>query len=124
MCQYFADAEGSMTDWHTIHLGHLALSGAGLLIIEASAVAPEGRITPGDVGLYSDANEQVMARTLAAVRAHSPMPVGIHWGMPGARHPARLPGRAARNWGPMKAAGRPWRRPPFPIWMGSGLRRP
>lgn len=91
MCQYSADAEGSMTDWHTIHLGHLALSGAGLLIIEASAVAPEGRITPGDVGLYSDANEQVMARTLAAVRAHSPMPVGIQLGHAGRKASCKAP---------------------------------
>ena len=45
MCQYSA-AEGSATDWHLIHLGHLALSGAGLLILEATAVSPEGRISP------------------------------------------------------------------------------
>ncbi|GHB18619.1 NADH:flavin oxidoreductase/NADH oxidase [Salinicola rhizosphaerae] len=77
MCQYSADGEGSMTDWHSIHLGHLALSGAGLLIIEASAVNAAGRITPWDVGLYSDANEAAMKRTLEAVRAHSPMPIGI-----------------------------------------------
>ncbi|CAI0724979.1 NADPH dehydrogenase [Serratia quinivorans] len=45
MCQYSAD-HGKATEWHTLHLGHLSLSGAGLLIVEASAVAPEGRITP------------------------------------------------------------------------------
>ena len=56
MCQYSAD-EGSATDWHMIHLGHMALSGAGLLIVEATAVSPEGRISPDDLGLYSDANE-------------------------------------------------------------------
>ena len=56
MCQYSAD-DGSAADWHLIHLGHLALSGAGLLILEATAVSPEGRITAGDLGLYSDANE-------------------------------------------------------------------
>jgi 2,4-dienoyl-CoA reductase-like NADH-dependent reductase (Old Yellow Enzyme family) len=50
MCQYSA-VDGCMTDWHLIHLGHLALSGAALLTIEATAVAPEGRITYGDVGL-------------------------------------------------------------------------
>ena len=41
------------TDWHVIHLGHLALSGAALLTIEATAVVPEGRITPDDLGLWS-----------------------------------------------------------------------
>jgi 2,4-dienoyl-CoA reductase-like NADH-dependent reductase (Old Yellow Enzyme family) len=45
MCQYSAE-EGRATDWHLIHLGNLALSGAGLLIIEATAVLPEGRISP------------------------------------------------------------------------------
>ena len=53
MCQYSAQ-DGCMTDWHLIHLGHLALSGAAILIIEATAVTPEGRITAGDVGLYDD----------------------------------------------------------------------
>ncbi|WP_110706996.1 NADH:flavin oxidoreductase/NADH oxidase [Salinicola sp. CR57] len=91
MCQYSADGEGSMTDWHTIHLGQLALSGAGLLIIEASAVAAAGRITPGDVGLYSDANEQAMARTLASVRAHSPMPIGIQLGHAGRKASCQAP---------------------------------
>ena len=46
MCQYSA-IDGTPGDWHLIHLGHLALSGAGLLIVEATAVSPEGRITPG-----------------------------------------------------------------------------
>ena len=55
MCQYSA-SEGSASDWHLIHLGHLALSGAGLLIVEATAVSPEGRITDADLGLYSAAS--------------------------------------------------------------------
>ena len=50
MCQYSA-TDGSATDWHLIHLGHLALSGAGLMILEATAVVPEGRITASDLGL-------------------------------------------------------------------------
>ena len=50
MCQYSAE-DGCMTDWHVIHLGHLALSGAALLTIEATAVEAQGRITYGDVGL-------------------------------------------------------------------------
>ena len=60
MCQYSAE-DGCMTDWHTIHLGHLALSGAALLTIEATAVTPEGRISYGDTGLWSDANEEASA---------------------------------------------------------------
>jgi 2,4-dienoyl-CoA reductase-like NADH-dependent reductase (Old Yellow Enzyme family) len=47
MCQYSAE-NGEAGDWHLIHLGHLALSGAGLMILEATAVSPEGRISPQD----------------------------------------------------------------------------
>ena len=67
MCQYSA-IEGCMTDWHVIHLGHLALSGASLLTIEASAVEAVGRITYGDVGLYSDESEAAMGRVLDSIR--------------------------------------------------------
>ena len=76
MCQYSAD-DGCMTDWHLIHLGQLALSGAALLTIEASAVTPEGRITYGDVGLYDEPTEAAIARTLASVRRWSDIPIAI-----------------------------------------------
>lgn len=76
MCQYSA-VHGEATDWHLIHLGHLALSGAGLLIIEATGVEPEGRISPADLGLWSDATEAALARTLKSVRAYSDMPIAI-----------------------------------------------
>src|SRR6201995_983587 len=76
MCQYSA-SEGSATDWHLIHLGQLSQSGAGLLIIEATAVVEEGRITPTDLGLYSDANEAALARVLAAVRAQATIPIAM-----------------------------------------------
>jgi 2,4-dienoyl-CoA reductase-like NADH-dependent reductase (Old Yellow Enzyme family) len=76
MCQYSAE-EGSATDWHMMHLGHLALSGAGLLTIEATAVSAVGRISPADLGFYSDANEQALARVLNAIRKHSPIKVAI-----------------------------------------------
>ena len=76
MCQYSAE-DGCMTDWHMIHLGHLALSGAALLTIEATAVTPEGRISYGDTGLWSDENEGAMARVLESVRRWSDMPIAI-----------------------------------------------
>jgi 2,4-dienoyl-CoA reductase-like NADH-dependent reductase (Old Yellow Enzyme family) len=91
MCQYSATADGSATDWHTIHLGHLALSGAGLLLIEATAVEADGRITPRDLGLWSDDNERALARTLAAVRANSSMPVGIQLAHAGRKASHRVP---------------------------------
>ena len=90
MCQYSAD-DGSATDWHLIHLGHLALSGAGLLILEATAVSAEGRITPGCLGLYSQANEAALARVLDAVRAHSAMPLAIQLAHAGRKGSSRAP---------------------------------
>jgi 2,4-dienoyl-CoA reductase-like NADH-dependent reductase (Old Yellow Enzyme family) len=76
MCQY-SSVDGNANDWHLMHLGKLALSGAGLLIIEATAVEPEGRITPGCLGLWSDANEAALRRVLASVREFSRMPIAI-----------------------------------------------
>ncbi|WP_299260986.1 NADH:flavin oxidoreductase/NADH oxidase [uncultured Kushneria sp.] len=90
MCQYSA-CDGNATDWHTIHLGHLALSGAGLLILEATAVSPEGRISPDDLGLWNDDNEQALKGTLDAVRAHSDMPLGIQLGHAGRKASTHVP---------------------------------
>ena len=90
MCQYSA-VDGSATDWHTIHLGQLAESGAGLLVIEATAVTPEGRITAGDLGLYSDANEAALARVLDAVRPHSTTHIGMQLGHAGRKASSRVP---------------------------------
>ena len=80
-----------MSDWHVIHLGHLALSGAALLTIEATAVTPEGRISYGDTGLWSDANEEAMARVLASVRRWSDMPVAIQLGHAGRKASTEKP---------------------------------
>jgi len=76
MCQYSAD-DGRATDWHLIHLGNLALSGAGLLIIEATAVLPEGRISPDDLGLWSPETENALGRVVETVRRYSDMPIAI-----------------------------------------------
>ena len=90
MCQYSA-SEGSAGDWHLIHLGHLALSGAGLLIVEATAVSAEGRITAGDLGLYSDANEAALARVLGAVRQNAPIRIGMQLAHAGRKASSRVP---------------------------------
>ena len=90
MCQYSAD-EGSATDWHMIHLGNLAVSGAGLLIVEATAVSPEGRISPGDLGLYSDANEAALGRVLQAVRKYSPVAMTVQLAHAGRKASSRAP---------------------------------
>jgi 2,4-dienoyl-CoA reductase-like NADH-dependent reductase (Old Yellow Enzyme family) len=74
-----------------IHLGSLALSGAGLMIIEATAVSPEGRITPGDLGLYSDADEAALARVVAAIRVHSPIRLAVQLAHAGRKASSRTP---------------------------------
>lgn len=90
MCQYSA-VDGCMTDWHLIHLGQLALSGAALLTIEATAVLPEGRISYADVGLWDDATEAAMAHTLKSVRRWSDMPVAIQLGHAGRKASTEVP---------------------------------
>ncbi|MBZ5604703.1 MAG: NADH:flavin oxidoreductase/NADH oxidase [Acidobacteriia bacterium] len=61
MCQYCA-TDGFADDWHLVHLGSRAVGGAGLVFVEATAVTPEGRITPGDMGLWDDAHTEPLAR--------------------------------------------------------------
>ncbi|TZG29153.1 NADH:flavin oxidoreductase/NADH oxidase [Sphingomonas montanisoli] len=90
MCQYSA-VDGSMTDWHLIHLGQLALSGAALLTIEATAVTPDGRISYADVGLWSDSNEAAMARTVEGIRRWSDMPIAIQLAHAGRKASTDLP---------------------------------
>lgn len=104
MCQYSAE-DGCMTDWHLIHLGHLALSGAALLTIEATSVTPEGRITYADVGLYSDACEAAMRRTVEGIRRWSPMPVAIQLAHAGRKASTDLPWKGGAKIPPDRANG-------------------
>lgn len=104
MCQYSAD-EGRATDWHVIHLGHLALSGAALLTIEATAVVPEGRISPDDLGLWSDETEEALGRTLESVRRWSDMPIAIQLGHAGRKASTRVPWQGGTQIGPTDRDG-------------------
>jgi 2,4-dienoyl-CoA reductase-like NADH-dependent reductase (Old Yellow Enzyme family) len=90
MCQYSAD-RGEATAWHMIHLGHLALSGAGMLCIEATAVEAEGRITPKDLGLWNDATEAALRPVLAAIRQYSPIAVTMQLAHAGRKASSHLP---------------------------------
>ena len=105
MCQYLADGEGNATDWHLIHLGNLALSGAGLLTIEATAVTPEGRISPDDLGLWSDTNERALGSVLASVRRHSDMPIAIQLAHAGRKASTRVPWEGGAQIGPAEPRG-------------------
>ncbi|MBN8285539.1 MAG: oxidoreductase, partial [Zoogloea sp.] len=90
MCQYSADG-GNATDWHRIHLGNLALSGAGLLIIEATAVEAIGRISPADLGLWSDDNAAALAGVLESIRRYSAMPVAVQLAHAGRKASSHVP---------------------------------
>lgn len=113
MCQYAA-VDGSASDWHLIHLGSLAGSGAGLLCLEATAVEPEGRITPGCLGLYSDANERALRRVLDGVRAWSQMPLAIQLAHAGRKASSQPPWDGGQllpqqqgGWTPVAPSARP-----------------
>ncbi|SFK81664.1 NADH:flavin oxidoreductase/NADH oxidase [Methylocapsa palsarum] len=122
MCQYSAD-EGRATDWHLIHLGNLALSGAGLLIIEATAVSPEGRISPDDLGLWSDETERALGRVLESVRRYSDMPISIQLAHAGRKASTYSPWKGSGQIGPREPRG--WRTvAPSAISFGDGENPP
>jgi 2,4-dienoyl-CoA reductase-like NADH-dependent reductase (Old Yellow Enzyme family) len=104
MCQYSA-RDGCMIDWHLIHLGHLALSGAALLTIEATAVLPEGRITYADVGLWSEEAEAAMGRVLESVRRWSAIPIAIQLAHAGRKASTEVPWQGGAHIPPNKENG-------------------
>ena len=113
MCQYSA-VEGSMTDWHFAHLGMLSNSGAGLLCFEMTDVEPVGRITPGCSGLYSDANEAALRRTVEFCRKHGLARLAIqlaHAGRKASTAPPWQAGKALRpedgGWQPVAPSAVP-----------------
>src|ERR1700674_5502391 len=90
MCQYSAD-DGCANDWHFVHLGMLANSGAALLVVEATAVERRGRITHGCLGIYSDECEAELARVIAHCRRHGSAKLGIQIGHAGRKASSRRP---------------------------------
>lgn len=73
MCQYCAQ-DGMADDWHLVHYGSMAVGGAGMLIVEATAVAPEGRITPYDLGLWNDEQAVALSRIAHFSSQHGCIP--------------------------------------------------
>src|SRR5437016_13763638 len=69
MCQY-SSVGGFATDWHLVHLGSRAVGGAGLVLTEATAVLPEGRISPQDLGIWGDAHVEPLARIVRFIHEH------------------------------------------------------
>jgi len=89
MCQYMAD-DGMGNDWHLVHLASLARGGAGLVVVEATAVSPEGRITPGCAGIWSDAHAQAFVPMVKAIKAAGAVP-GIQIAHAGRKASANRP---------------------------------
>src|SRR5580658_9732821 len=73
MCQYSSD-DGMPTDWHLVHLGSRAVGGAGLVMVEATAVSPEGRISSFDSGIWSDAHAKAFAPITRFIKEHGAIP--------------------------------------------------
>jgi NADPH2 dehydrogenase len=90
MCQYSAD-DGCANDWHLMHLGMLANSGAALVVVEATHVERHGRITHGCLGLYSDENEAALARVMASVSRAGSAKFGIQLAHSGRKGSAQRP---------------------------------
>ncbi|SFY03096.1 NADH:flavin oxidoreductase/NADH oxidase [Azotobacter vinelandii] len=89
MCQYSA-IDGVTTEWHQVHYPSIARGGAGLVIVEATGVSPEGRITPGCAGLWNDRQAEGMARIAASIKAAGAVP-GIQIGHAGRKASANRP---------------------------------
>jgi len=90
MCQYVA-TDGKANSWHLGHLTNLSHSGAGLLFIEGTSVTPEGRITPGDLGLWNDETEAALRTVVNAVREYSDIPFAIQLAHAGRKASSEIP---------------------------------
>src|SRR5665811_2445835 len=90
MCQYSAE-NGEATDWHFTHINTLALSGAAIFCIEATAVEATGRITPGCLGLWNDATEAALKPILASVRKYSKTAVAMQLAHAGRKASSHVP---------------------------------
>jgi 2,4-dienoyl-CoA reductase-like NADH-dependent reductase (Old Yellow Enzyme family) len=121
MCQYSAD-DGCANDWHLGHLGMLANSGAGLLVVEATHVTRPGRITHGCLGLYSDACEAELARVVAHCRRFGTAKLGIQIAHAGRKASAQRPWEGG---GALKPDADPWETmAPSAIPFGAGWHTP
>ena len=103
MCQYMA-RDGAADDWHLVHLGGLAAGGAGAVIAEATAVLPEGRISPADLGLWADRQVEPLARICRYIAQRGAVP-GIQLAHAGRKASTAAPWAGG---GPLDASGGGW----------------
>ncbi|MCU0363046.1 MAG: NADPH dehydrogenase NamA [Bacteroidales bacterium] len=95
MCQYSA-SDGFSSDWHLVHYGSRASGGAGLIIMEATAVSPEGRITPGDLGLWSDDHIQGLKKIVSFIHGQGSV-AGIQLAHAGRKASCAVPVQGGRQ---------------------------
>jgi 2,4-dienoyl-CoA reductase-like NADH-dependent reductase (Old Yellow Enzyme family) len=116
MCQY-SSRDGLPTDWHLVHLGSRAVGGAGLVMVEATAVCPEGRISPADSGLWSDEHAQGFRRITAFVREQGAVS-GVQLAHAGRKGSTAEPWRGGGPIAPGEGGWRPVA--PSPLAFGEG----
>ncbi|WP_298134667.1 NADH:flavin oxidoreductase/NADH oxidase [Acidiferrobacter sp.] len=120
MCQY-SSVDGFPTAWHLVHLGSRAAGGAGLVIMEATAVSPEGRISPGDQGLWSDDHTQALKPIVQFIQSQGAA-AGIQIAHAGRKASTDAPWRGG---GPLTPAQGGWTvMAPSPVPFAAGFPRP
>jgi 2,4-dienoyl-CoA reductase-like NADH-dependent reductase (Old Yellow Enzyme family) len=112
MCEY-SSRDGFANDWHLVHLGSRAVGGAGLILTEAAAVAPDGRISPWDLGIYQDAHVEMLSRIFAFAEEHGAA-AGMQLAHAGRKASTSAPWLGGR---PLSPAEEGW----APIWAPSAL---
>ena len=105
MCQYSA-VEGNVSDWHLAHYLQMALSGAGMIVIEATAVSDEGRITMGDLGIYSDQNELKLLQMILSIKKYSNTPIVLQLSHAGRKGSVTFPWKGSK---PLSIADGGWK---------------
>jgi 2,4-dienoyl-CoA reductase-like NADH-dependent reductase (Old Yellow Enzyme family) len=113
MCQYCSQSN-MPEDWHFVHLGSRAVGGAALVLTEAAAVSPEGRITPWDLGIWSEPHAQAFERITAFIRAQGAVP-GIQLSHTGRKGSTDVPWRKREPLPPEKGGWKPVAPSPIPF---------
>ncbi len=121
MCQYSSE-DGLPTDWHLVHLGSRAVGGAGLVIVEATAVSPAGRITPWDSGIWSDTHAAAFQPIAKFLKAHGSI-AGIQLAHSGRKASTDSPWRGGKSLPPDRGGWQPVAPSPLPFDAGSQMPR-
>ncbi len=120
MCQY-SSTDGMPNDWHLVHLGSRAVGGAGLVIVEATAITPQGRISPGDLGIWSDGQVKAFQKITSFISAQGSVP-GIQLAHAGRKASTAAPWNGG---GPVGSAEGGWQTvAPSPIPFAAGYPSP